>query len=156
LALEVRRQSVTGEDVTEEYSDLQARVRHLEATEARLLSLMEEAEDTEATLAVFSELQRVQSEIEQVKGRVQYLEQSSALSTVSIELIPDALAEPLSVAGWRPGEVFRSALRALVRTLQTLVEVLIWGMIYVLPVALLVFGLPIAILRWLVRRSRRS
>jgi hypothetical protein len=156
LAKEVRRQSVSGQDVTEEYTDLQAQLRHLEATEARLLTFLDQAEDTEATLAVYGELRQVQSEIERVKGRIQYLEQSSALSTINVELTPDALARPISVAGWRPQGTLRNAVEALIRTLQFLVEALIWGMVYILPVFLLVFGLPILVLIWLVRRRQRG
>jgi predicted small lipoprotein YifL len=155
LAEEVRRQSTSGQDVTEEYTDLQAQLRHLEATEARLLTLMEEAEDTEATLAVYSELRQVQSEIERVKGRIQFLEQSSALSTINVELVPDQLAGPISVAGWRPVGTLRQALEMLIGALQFLVDVFIWVVVFVLPVAVLVFGLPILVIFLWVRRSRK-
>jgi hypothetical protein len=154
-ALEVCRQNVTGEDVAEEYSDLQAQLRHLEATEARLLTFLEEAEDTEATLSVYSELQRVQGEIERVKGRIQYLEGAAAMSSIYVELVPDVLAQPISVAGWRPQGTLRQAFEALIRTLQFLVEALIWVLVYIAPVALVVLVLPLAALVWLVRRLRR-
>lgn len=155
LALEIRYQRVTGEDVTEEYTDLQAQLRYMEATEAQLLTFMEEAEDTEATLAVYGELQQIQIEIERIKGRIQYLEKASAMSSISIELIPDALAQPIGVAGWRPQGTLRQAFQALVRTFQFLVNALIWVIVYILPVALLVFGLPIVLIVWLVRRWRQ-
>jgi len=156
LALEVRRQTVTGEDVTEEYTDQQSQLRHLEATEARLLTFLDEAEDTEATLAVYSELRQVQGEIEQIKGRIQYLEDASAMSSIRIELIPDELAQPISVAGWRPRGTLRNAAQALIRALQFLVNALIWVVVFFLPMALLVFGLPAVVLIWLVRRRRRQ
>jgi hypothetical protein len=156
LALEVRRQIVTGEDVTEDYTDQQAQLRHLEATEARLLTFLDEAEDTEATLAVYSELRQVQREIEQIKGRIQYLEDASAMSSIRIELIPDELAQPISVAGWRPQGTLRNAAQALIRTFQFLVNALIWVVVFILPVALLVFGLPALVLIWSVRRRRRQ
>ena len=156
LALEVRRQTVTGEDVTEEYTDQQAQLRHLEATEARLLTFLDEAEDTEATLAVYSELRQVQGEIEQIKGRIQYLEDASAMSSIRIELIPDELAQPISVAGWRPQGTLRNAAQALIDALQFLVNALIWVVVFLLPMALLVFGLPAVVLIWLVRRRRRQ
>jgi hypothetical protein len=60
------------------------------------------------------------------------------------------------VAGWRPQGTLRNAVEALIRTLQFLVEALIWGMVYILPVFLLVFGLPILVLIWLVRRRQRG
>ncbi len=155
-ALEVRSQNISGQDVTEEYSDLQAQLRHLQATETQLLTFLKEAESTEAALSVYTELQRIQGEIERVKGRIQYLEQASALSSVTVTLIPDALAQPVSVAGWRPQGTLRQAFEALVRTLQFLVEALIWVLVYLLPVALLVLGLPLGALVWLVRRRRKA
>jgi glycine cleavage system regulatory protein len=156
LAKEVRRQITSSEDISEEYTDLQAQLRHLEATEIRLLSFLDEAEDTEATLAVYSELRQVQGDIERLKGRIQYLEQSSALSTINIELTPDALARPISVAGWQPRGTLRGAVEALIRTLQFLVDVLIWVVVYLLPVILLVFGPPVLLLIWLIRRRRQA
>ena len=116
----------------------------------------EDTEDTEAALSVYTELQRIQGEIERIKGRIQYLEQASALSSVTLTLIPDALARPVSVAGWRPQGTLRQAFEALIGTLQFLVEALIWVLVYLLPVALLVLGLPLGVLVWLVRRRRRG
>jgi hypothetical protein len=154
LALEVRSQEVTGEDVTEEYTDLQAQLRHLEATETRLLTFMDQAEDTEATLAVYHELQDIQGQIERTKGRIQYLEQSSALSTIQIELVPEAVDQPISVAGWRPQGTLRDAVQALVNTLQFLVDAAIWVVAFLLPIAVVVFAIPAGIVFYLLRRRR--
>ena len=49
----------------------------------------------------------IQSQIEQVKGRMQYYERLTDMSTINIELTPDALAKPIIVAGWRPGETVK-------------------------------------------------
>ncbi|HPD42340.1 MAG TPA: DUF4349 domain-containing protein, partial [Anaerolineae bacterium] len=89
LALEVNHDSTSSEDVTQEYVDLESKLRALEAKAARLEELMKEAEDTEAVLAVYRELSATQQEIEQVKGRMQYLERSSAMATISVTLTPD-------------------------------------------------------------------
>jgi hypothetical protein len=148
MALEVRRQNLSGEDVTQEYVDLQSRLRHMEATEARLLTFLEQAEDTEATLAVYTELRRIQEEIERIKGRSQYLEQSSALSNIDIALIPESAPQPVEETGWRPQGALGDALDALVRTLQFLADAFVWLLVYVLPV----FVLPALVLLWLVRR----
>jgi len=155
MAVEVRSQNITGQDVTAEYADLGARLRHLQATEERLLTFLDQAEDTEATLAVYAELRQVQGEIEQIKGRVQYLEQASALSLVRIELLPDELAGPLEVGGWEPQGALRQAAEALVDTVQLLLEMLIWALVYVLPLGVLVLGPPGVLVWWVVRRWRR-
>jgi len=159
LATTVRRESVSGQDVTEEYVDLESRLRHLRAKEDQLLQFLDQAEDTEATLAVYEQLSYTQQEIEQVSGRMKYLENQAALSTISISLTPDALAQPLETGGWNlPGTV-RGAVEALLGVLEFFVKALIVFFIVGLP-TLILFAIPIVLLilliRWLVRRRKRS
>jgi hypothetical protein len=157
LATEVRREDISGQDVTEEYVDRQSSLRHLEATEARLLEFLEEAEDTEAALDVYAQVRQVQAEIEQVKGRIQYLEQSAALATVHLDITPDELAQPIQVGGWRPQGTLRNAFQSLIRILQFLVDALIVIVVLVIPV-LAAIALPTAglflLVRAIVRRRR--
>ena len=157
LATEVRHESISGRDVTEEYVDLSSRLRHLDATETRLSQFLEEAEDTEAALAVFEQLRVVEAEIEQVKGRMQYLEESAAMSSVSLSLTPDELAQPIQVGGWHPEGTLRDAVQSLIRVLQFLVDALIVIAVLVLPV-LAAIAVPVVILilllRAIVRRRR--
>lgn len=142
LAMEVTREDIGSQDVTEEYVDLQSRLRALEAKAERLEQLMEQAEDTEAVLAVYRELSATQQEIERTKGRMQYLERSAAMATITVVLIPDELSKPIEIAGWRPEGTVRRAIESLIRTLQTLVDALIWIVLLVLPV-LVVIGLAV-------------
>ena len=86
LAADVRSESTSGEDVTEEYIDLDARRRNLEASEAQLLELMEKAGTVEEILKVQQELVRTRQDIEQTKGRMQYLAESAALSFINASL----------------------------------------------------------------------
>ncbi len=86
MAVEVTSESTSGQDVTEEYTDLSAKLRNLEATEAQLLRLMEKAEKVEDILNVQRELSKVRGEIEQTKGRMQYLERTSTTSLINVSL----------------------------------------------------------------------
>jgi len=86
MAVEVTNQSTTSQDVTAEYIDLSAKLKNLEATEAQLLSIMQQATKVEDVLAVQRELTTVRGQIEQIKGSVQYLERTSAESLVTINL----------------------------------------------------------------------
>lgn len=150
LATDVRRENISGQDVTEEYVDLQSNLRHLEATEDRLLDFLAEAEDTEAALEVYDRLQNIQAEIEQVKGRMQYLKQSAAMATITLDITPDALAQPIQVGGWHPEGTLRDAFESLIKVLQFLVDALIVIVVLVIPV-LLVIAAPIVGLFFLVR-----
>jgi hypothetical protein len=158
LATEVRGERVSGQDVTEDYVDLQSRLRYLEATEKRLLEFLEEAEDTEAALAVYENLQQIQADIEQVKGKIQFLEQSAAMATVTLEIIPDELAQPIQVGGWHPEGTLRNAFQTLIRVLQFLVDAAIVILVLIVPV-LVAIAIPIAGLFFLIRaivRRRRA
>jgi len=155
LAREVRSESVRGEDVTAEYVDLDARLRNLEAAEAQLQQILKQATSTEDVLAVYRELTNLRSQIEQVKGRMKYLSQSAALATITVTLIPDALAQPIQVGGWQPAGVIRDALQALISALQGLATLLIWLVVVVAPV-LAIIAVPVVAVVLLLRRLRRD
>jgi hypothetical protein len=155
LAVEVRTENISGQDVTAEYTDLESRVRNLEVAEAQLTRIMDGANKTEDVLAVFNQLTYIRQEIEQVKGQMKYYRESAAMSAVTVELLPDALSQPIQVGGWRPQGVVRDAVEALVGALQGLATAIIWIGILILPLAL-VLGVPVILaLRFLVRRIRR-
>ena len=158
LALEVTQDSVGSEDVTQEYVDLESRLKALEVKAERLEELMDEAEDTEAVLAVYEELSQTQMQIEETKGRMQYLERRSAMATITVYLTPDELSQPIEIVGWRPQGTVKRAVEALVETAQFLVEALIWIVLLVVPVlafvAFVIFVL-IRILRAIFGRGRR-
>ncbi len=159
LAVKVERESGGSQDVTEEYSDLGAQLRNLEATEQELLELLatvrERTGKAEDILAVHRELTQIRGQIEQLKGRMQYLERTAALSAVTIELTPDVLAAPITVGGWRPSETVSRALRALVQTLRVLVDAAIWLALYALPVAVVIL-IPVAAVWFLLRRRKKG
>jgi hypothetical protein len=91
MAVEVDSESTSSTDVTEEYVDLSARLRNLEASEQQLLALMEKAGSVEEILQVQRELTSTRSQIEQTKGRMQYLEQTSSTSYLEVRLEQAAL-----------------------------------------------------------------
>jgi hypothetical protein len=163
LALEVDSESISGEDVTQEYVDLEARLRNEEAYEKELLALLTETRErtsrAEDILAVYERLTEVRGRIEQIKGRMQYLENMSAMATITVELIPSELMQPITVAGWHPTGTARSSIRALINALQFFVDAAIWIVIFGLPV-LIIVALPFAalwyVIRWLRRRKRKS
>jgi PKD repeat protein len=96
MAVEVNSESTSSQDVTEEYVDLEAQLRNMEATEEQLLKLMEKAEKVEDILAIQRELSGVQQNIERTKGRMQYLERTSAMSLIQVLLEQSKLEVRLS------------------------------------------------------------
>ncbi len=155
LATEVTSESISGQDVTEEYVDLQAQLSNLQTTADRVRSFMDEAETVEEALAVNSELSRLEGEIERITGRIQYLEGSARFSAVSIDITPDELNQPIVIGRWEPQGTARDAIEALISTLQWLVDALIVIVLYVLPVLLVVGGPIYLLIRFLRRRRAR-
>ncbi|RDU38412.1 DUF4349 domain-containing protein [Neobacillus piezotolerans] len=85
-AAEVLDRSIRGEDVKEQYVDLDSRLKSKKAVEARLLEFMKGAAKTEDLLQISADLGEVQEEIEQITGKMKYLQNQSSLSTIKISL----------------------------------------------------------------------
>ncbi len=154
LAVRVESLSTSGQDVTEEYVDLSSQLANLEATAARVRAFLDDATRVEDALAVNAELSRLEGEIAVIKGRMQFLEQSSAFSSITVNVTPDELAQPIQVAGWQPSGVAKQAIETLVSALQALANLLIWFVIVALPILLLIL-IPFALIIWIIRRLRR-
>ncbi len=82
----VQRRQVSGQDVTEEFIDVEARVRNLERHEARLLAFMDRAAKIPDLMAIEQEVSRVRGEIERLTGRLRYLSNRVELATVQAEV----------------------------------------------------------------------
>ena len=163
LAIRVERETSGTQDVTEEFVDLGARKENLQVTEQALQELLatrQKTGRTEDILEVYRELTNIRGQIEQIQGRLNYLERSAAMSTIEVSLTPDELAQPLTVAGWQPSGTAREALRSLINAFQGFVDFWIWVIIFVLPVAIAWLLPPIVVIwlfvRWLRKRKGRK
>ncbi len=154
-AIEVNSESTSGQDVTEEFVDLSARLGNLEATADRVRNFLDETKNVEEALAVNAELSRLEEQIEVIKGRMQFLSQSAAFSTITVSLTPDELNQPIEVGGWRPQGIARDAIEALIEALQGIASFLIWLVIFFLPIVLII-GLPVYFIGRRVRRWWRQ
>ena len=156
LAIEVQSETVTGQDVTAEFSDLDAQTKNLEAAETQLRGILAKTDKAEDVLKVFNELTKIRGQIEQLKGRMNFLSRSAAMATINVTLTPDKLAEPVVLPGWRPQGIAKQAFEALLTGLQGLGTLAIWLVIFALPIGLVVFGPPILLIRWLRNRHKRN
>ncbi len=147
--VEVRSENISGQDVTQEYTDLESRLRNLEAAEEELREIMGSLTKAEDVLRVYQNLRQVREEIEVIKGRMQYFEQSARLSAITIDLLPDVVSQPLQIGKWQPQGTAKNALEALISVAQFLADIAIWLLIFsplIAPVVL--------IIRWWRRRRR--
>jgi hypothetical protein len=86
MAVKVTSENVSADDVTQEYTDLNSTLNNLQATEAQLLTIMQKAVTVDDILAVQTQLTNTAGQIETTKGRIQYLEQTSAMSLITVNL----------------------------------------------------------------------
>lgn len=142
----VKSTSSAGQDVTQEYTDLESRLRNYEAQEEVLLDLMKESKKVSDSLEVQRELSNVQEQIEIIKGRMQYLDDMVSFSTIDVYFHEP---EPITVAGWGFVEALKRGLRGAVNVFNGLVV----AIIITAPVWILI-GI-ILIIVWQVIRVRK-
>ena len=154
MAIKVENESISGDDVTEEYTDIQSRLRNLEATEKELLTLLTEIRENrgkaEEILAVHRELTAIRQQIESHKGRSQYLERMTALATVQVSIRSKAVPQSLVDKGWNPLVTLSKAVRSFLNLLEVFIDIGIYLVIYS-PFVLV----PVVIIWLLVRYARK-
>lgn len=148
--ISVDQENVTGQDVTQDYVDLTSQLGNLNAAEAQLQSIMENARNTDDVLTIYNELVRVRGEIETTQGRIRYYEESAAFSSITASLIPEAIETPIQIAGWSPGRTAENALASLINILRFAADLLITVAILIVPLVL-IFIVP----AWLIYRTMK-
>jgi len=151
LAVRVISESTSAQDITEEYVDLESRLRNAEATESQYLALLEKAVEVEDALKVYEALTQIRYEIEQIKGRMQYLERTSAMGVISVNLTPATTVAPLVSPAWSAREAAKSAIRGLTTFGQGLATAIIGTAIYS-PI----WGTILGVILWRRRRKRKT
>jgi Domain of unknown function (DUF4349) len=158
-AVDIDYENRSGEDVTNLYVDLQSQLKAKEAAEAKLLEIMEQATRAEDVLAIYLQVQSVQTEIEVLKGQIQYYEEAAALSAISVRLIAEESTQPIEVGPWSLEGAAKEAIQDLIFFIQNFAEFLIRFVLYTLP-ALILIGIPLYLLfiagRVVFRRVRKS
>lgn len=155
LGIKVLNRYETSQDVTQNYVDVSARIEALQTSRERLLEIIKNAQNTEDLLRAEQELSRREAELEAAKANQQYLAQTAALSSISLELRPAVTSQPVTDKGWDPAATFHNAVSALLATLRGLADGIIFFAIATLPwlvvIGLLIFG----VVRLLQRRVKK-
>jgi len=153
LALKVVDETAAGDDVTEQYVDLQSQLTNLEATRARIQEFLKDAKTIDEALRINQELANIEAQIEQIKGRMNYLSDRSAYSTITVNLEPEfpvltptPTATPHPTATpipWNPGQTFDDAKDTVSVAYQGIANFLIWLVVVIIPIIL-----PPALILW--------
>ncbi|WP_165822518.1 DUF4349 domain-containing protein [Paenibacillus montanisoli] len=148
--------SAQGTDVTEEYVDMEARLKARQVVEARLISFMEKATKTTDLLQISNQLGEVQTEIERIKGRIRYLDKNVAFSTIELRMYQ--VLEPVTIQEEEEQGFLKKVTNAMSGSTKVVFEfiqgvfIFIAGALPVLALAALV-GIPSYIL---YRNNRRK
>ncbi len=148
LAVKVVSESVNGRDVTDQYQDLEERLRQLRVTKAKFEDIQRSAVKVQDILEVTRELSNIQSQIDSIVGQQKYLEQTAKLTKVSVYLSTDEFALPYTPdQPWRPEVVFKEAVRSLVSTFNDAGSKAIWFVVFA-PI-----WVPVLVVAWFVKRK---
>jgi hypothetical protein len=151
LAVQVLDETASGEDVTDQFVDLQSQVTNLEATRERIKSFLDQATNVDEALRINQELANVEAQIESLKGRMNYLQDRSSYSTITINyepVLPDLLPAPIPEPNpWDPGETFKDAMKTVTSAYQGIMDFLIWFLVVVVPI----FA-PLVLIVWVIMK----
>ncbi|HNB52063.1 MAG TPA: DUF4349 domain-containing protein [Anaerolineales bacterium] len=152
LAIRVLDENASGEDVTDQYVDLQSQLDNLIATRDRIRTFLDQAQTVEEALAVNEQLSEVEGEIETIQGQINYLADRAAFSTITVTInpnlpeLPTPTPYPTSTPeAWKPGETFGQATKTLQNAYQGLFDLLIWIVVVFIPIIA-----PFVFVGWLV------
>jgi hypothetical protein len=158
-AVDVSYENRSGQDVTSQYVDLESRLSAKKAAEKKLNEILDASTTTEDTLAVYTQLQLIQTEIEVLVGQMKYYKESADLSAISITLVAEEKVKPIEIGGWKLQGTASDAVQDLVRFTQGFTRFLIRFVLSYLP-ALILIAIPVYGLfiggRALIRRFRKT
>src|SRR5215211_7050869 len=155
LAVRVVDETAAGDDVTDQYVDLQSQLTNLEATRARIQDFLKDAKTIDEALRINQELANLEAQIEQIKGRMNYLNDRSAYSTITINFEPEfpiltptptPTAYPTATPiPWKPGDTFADAKGTVTVAYQGIADFLIWVGVVIVPIVL-----PFVLILWAI------
>lgn len=145
LSVKVVYENLYGEDVTDQYTDINARLQTLNTTKAKFEEILTKATQVQDILNVQREIINIQSQIDSLKGQELYLEKSAQLNKITVYLSTDELELPYAPKEtWRPEVIVKTAIRSLVQNIRDIVSAAIWiGVYAIIWLPLLIIGIVI-------------
>ncbi len=131
FGVKVVSEFVSGQDVTDQFVDNEERLRILETTKTKFEAILSQANTVSEMLNVQRELLSIQQQIDGIKGQQAYLEGTTKLSRITVYLSTDELSLPYAPDNsWRPGVVFKEAVRSLILNLRGIASLAIWILVF--------------------------
>jgi hypothetical protein len=134
VATLVVRESTSGQDVTLQYTDLQAQLKNAQAEEQQYLDILKQTQKVSDILDVTQQLSQVRTQIDQLQGQINYMDSQTKLASITVSLTEDT--NIAITDSWRPLQVAKDAVNQLLRGAQGFVNSAIVFIIVIIPVAI--------------------
>ena len=154
LAVKVTSENLVGTDVTQEYTDIEENLATLRKTKVKFESILDKAINVQDILTVQREIINLQQQIDSLIGQQKAIEKNAELTKITVYLSTDELALPYTPdKAFRPGVVFKYAVRSLLDNLRIGAEALIWLAVYS-PLAIVAILIYFVYKRWDKSRNK--
>jgi hypothetical protein len=137
LSRQVIQESVTGEDITQQYVNLESQLKNLQTAKEQLAKIMAGAKKTTDVLAVYQRLTETQGQIDLLEGQIKYYKESVAYSLITIDLSMTPVVVEPQPQKWKIAETFKASYHGLVDQFKFFTYGLIQFFVYFLPMLLL-------------------
>ncbi len=149
LSVKVISENLDGQDVTDQYVDLESRLATYNKTKEKFEAMLDKAVTVQETLEVEREIINVQAQIDSIKGQQDYLKKNAEMAKVTMYLSTDEFALPYApTEAWRPEVIFKEAVRSVVGTVRWFAGLLIWLAVYA------IIWVPILLVVLFIRRRQ--
>lgn len=138
MAKSVEEENVSGQDITEEYVDLESRLKNLRLEETQYQEVLKKATKVEDILEVNRYLFSVREDIELIEGRLRYMDNLTDLSTITLQISEETKVR-IPTDEWKPLTTLKDAFRGMVVLWQGIINIIIWVVFLLVPIALVVW-----------------
>lgn len=149
---EVQNTSISGQDVTAEFVDVEAQLRNYRAAEQTLLEILSRAVRVEDVLQVHRELTGIRNEIERLQGRLNYLRETTDFSLLTVYVSADPSGLPVidEADQWKPFATIKNAVRGLAAFGKWIGDAIIWVIVFVPVIVVILLAV------WFARKRLAS
>jgi len=127
---EVITSNVDAKDVTDQFTDLQARLVAKQAEEQRYLQLFPQAKTVDETLKIDAALGNVRTQIEQLQGQINLIKNRTDFSTITMAITPVVIVPANTGGTWDPAVTFAKAIAALSVFFKFAADLAIWLLVF--------------------------
>ena len=154
--VKVVSENVSGRDVTDQYVDIAESIAQLENTKTKMQALLDKATRVSDLVEIQNQLNYLQRQIDSYKGQQEYLEKTAKMTRIVVSLSTDEMALPYAPdKAWRPEVVFKNAVRSMIQSVRSVLNTIIWMVVYAPLVVLMVVCVWMARRVWMMKVGKK-